>query len=310
MHDGLPSGDLEQLLGEIPHYSPTPCHGAGRLPDLGEDGAHPYHILVVYVMNLLLILVFASDDNNHINFDHSAGQECPSVSGLPMAIGAGYRIYEKDKKSHGKKTDTKHHSSASLHLQTDSSPTRSSFPDASSSGLKPSNSTGDITSMNHTTPHPGGWSYLLDDWLVHGNKAPRRKHNSGDPVPNPPSSEAHDKLQYGPANPSKPELDLHTEDPHANSAVTSSLDRKRQMSPSLTEPFGDLPVSDAAGSSPAPHQGTNLVGGGPTDSGSPALTHVGPYELAAKERMMGIYLAVYVHREAKPLIRGECSVSE
>lgn len=34
----------------------------------------------------------------------------------------------------------------------------------------------------------------------------------------------------------------------------------------------------------------------------------GPYMLVAKERLMGIYLAVYVHRETRPLIRGACSV--
>ena len=31
---------------------------------------------------------------------------------------------------------------------------------------------------------------------------------------------------------------------------------------------------------------------------------VGPYELLAKERLMGIYLAVFIHRELRPLIRG------
>ena len=31
----------------------------------------------------------------------------------------------------------------------------------------------------------------------------------------------------------------------------------------------------------------------------------GPYTLLVKERMMGIYLAIYVHRDVKPLVRGE-----
>ena len=30
----------------------------------------------------------------------------------------------------------------------------------------------------------------------------------------------------------------------------------------------------------------------------------GPYEMLVKERMMGIYLAVFVHRDAKHLVRG------
>jgi hypothetical protein len=30
----------------------------------------------------------------------------------------------------------------------------------------------------------------------------------------------------------------------------------------------------------------------------------GPYQLLVKERLMGIYLAIYVHRDLKPLIKG------
>lgn len=32
---------------------------------------------------------------------------------------------------------------------------------------------------------------------------------------------------------------------------------------------------------------------------------VGPYELLIKERMMGLYLAVFIHREARPFVRGK-----
>ena len=34
------------------------------------------------------------------------------------------------------------------------------------------------------------------------------------------------------------------------------------------------------------------------------LSRKGPYEILIKERMMGLYLAVYVHREIKHLVRG------
>ena len=30
----------------------------------------------------------------------------------------------------------------------------------------------------------------------------------------------------------------------------------------------------------------------------------GPYELLVKERLMGIYLAIFVHRDAKHLVHG------
>jgi len=33
----------------------------------------------------------------------------------------------------------------------------------------------------------------------------------------------------------------------------------------------------------------------------------GPYQLLTKERMMGIYLAVYVHRDIRPLVRGKAA---
>lgn len=30
----------------------------------------------------------------------------------------------------------------------------------------------------------------------------------------------------------------------------------------------------------------------------------GPYQLLIKERLMGIYMAIYIHRDVKPLVRG------
>jgi hypothetical protein len=40
-----------------------------------------------------------------------------------------------------------------------------------------------------------------------------------------------------------------------------------------------------------------------------AVSRKGPYEILIKERMMGLYLAVYVHREIKHLVRGMCVTS-
>jgi hypothetical protein len=34
----------------------------------------------------------------------------------------------------------------------------------------------------------------------------------------------------------------------------------------------------------------------------------GPYQLLIKERMMGIYLAVYIHRDLRPLVRGNYAI--
>lgn len=52
MHDSIPGGDLEQLLGPIPPHIPSsfdlPPNDC-NLPDLGDDDLHPYHLVVVYV---------------------------------------------------------------------------------------------------------------------------------------------------------------------------------------------------------------------------------------------------------------------
>jgi hypothetical protein len=35
----------------------------------------------------------------------------------------------------------------------------------------------------------------------------------------------------------------------------------------------------------------------------------GPYQLLTKERLMGIYMAIYVHRDVRPLIKGKLPIS-
>lgn len=76
---------------------------------------------------------------------------------------------------------------------------------------------------------------------------------------------------------------------------------------------GSLPQtlnSDAYGERPnAPLQRSNTYDlsdmSGEVRQTEGPVTALGPYELAVKERMMGIYLAVYVHRDVKALIRGK-----
>lgn len=38
------------------------------------------------------------------------------------------------------------------------------------------------------------------------------------------------------------------------------------------------------------------------------VQRMGPYELLTKERMMGLYLAVFIHRDAKPLVQGRVTL--
>ncbi|KAF8318496.1 DNase I-like protein [Clavulina sp. PMI_390] len=274
MHDGLPSGDLEQLLGKIPAYQPCPFDPAHIIPDLGEGEEHPYHILVV------------------------AGQECPSLSGLPMAFGAGYKIYDRDRKSH-RRIDSK---SMSDPPQAESS-TLAPSADLISIPLSPSQnthfaSTSDLGAASHGAPHPGGWSHLLDDWLVHGNKVPRKKRNST-PVASPDPSMAGTS-----GSPSK-----STHSRKLSSAVEPQVNHHLQLpalpTRSITSPPGALPSIERP---PLPSGRLTQAAGIPKSDPDPASSSsapaIGPYELACKERMMGIYLAVYVHRDVKPLIKG------
>ncbi|KAF5327112.1 hypothetical protein D9619_004523 [Psilocybe cf. subviscida] len=72
MHDSLPKGDLEELLGKVPVYS-RPTVPSGAFPALPNDENHSYHLVVV------------------------AGQECPTPSGIPMGLAASFKILDKDR---------------------------------------------------------------------------------------------------------------------------------------------------------------------------------------------------------------------
>ena len=77
-------------------------------------------------------------------------------------------------------------------------------------------------------------------------------------------------------------------------------------------------LSHAGGSKPEPSpitgNGSRKVNGEPRPPIPPnlkrrittkaAVSQKGPYEILIKERMMGLYLAVYIHREIKHLVRG------
>ena len=52
--------------------------------------------------------------------------------------------------------------------------------------------------------------------------------------------------------------------------------------------------------SPPPHTTSD-----PSQHPQNESQRVGPYELLIKERMMGLYLAIFVHREARPFVRGQ-----
>ncbi|KAI9001520.1 DNase I-like protein [Trametes punicea] len=182
MHDSLPKGNVEDLLGSVPLSNPDLPSGDVFTPSLPAFPAtpdHPYHIVIV------------------------AGQECPSASGIPMALGAGFKLNNKDKdNSRSKHSLLPPDADESVHR-------KSAETDPQSPSEKP---------HEHHHP-PSSWSSVLENWYCHP------------PVAYPIASDPNLKTQH-------------------------------------------------------------------------ETQRVGPYELLAKERMMGLYLAVFIHRQAKPLVRG------
>ncbi|CAG8767190.1 12155_t:CDS:2, partial [Acaulospora colombiana] len=68
MNGTLPKGDLATLLGTLPQYEESSVKlNDTEIPGLSLDTGHPYHLVLV------------------------AGQECPTLMGLPMGLGGGMK---------------------------------------------------------------------------------------------------------------------------------------------------------------------------------------------------------------------------
>ncbi|KAL0573409.1 hypothetical protein V5O48_008557 [Marasmius crinis-equi] len=185
MHDSVPKGDLEMLFGKAPFYTPTP--DTGSLPQFPSEPDHPYHLIVV------------------------AGQECPSTSGIPMGLGAGFKRYDKDKDKDKDKDDREKDRPSKHSNKEETIRSKKSYED-----------------MHHDST-PSGWTSMTEDWLCHGGTAAK----SVSPAP-------------------------------------SDISIPKPLSPRLI--------------SKEPKRG--------------------PYQLLCKERLLGIYLAIYVHRDVKKFVRG------
>lgn len=201
MHESLPKGDLQELLGQVPTYtSPVEEHSSTGLPHLPNNSEHAYHLVVI------------------------AGQECPSLSGIPLGLGAGFKLGSGDKEKEKDRERDK-----------DKDKDPDNVEQEPSEPLIEKRSSKAEQRDEEPVPHTSGWTSILEDFFVHGMTVVG------------PSARAKDKG-------SQSELG------HSNSAN----DIKRR-----------------------PKTGTR-----------------GPYEMLVKERLMGIYLAIFVHRDAKHLVRG------
>ncbi|KDR76398.1 hypothetical protein GALMADRAFT_247864 [Galerina marginata CBS 339.88] len=184
MHDELPKGDLQELFGEVPPYNNSNAK-PGTFPNLPNDSNHSYHLVVV------------------------AGQECPTPSGIPMGLTAGFKILDKDRDK-SKEFDKDHEKPA----------------------LSKSKEKDRDEEDEELENPPSGWTSMVEDYLCHNGGSPSR---TGSP---------------------------------STADVGFPRPLMRRKSAKEKEP------------------------------------RKGPYQLLIKDRLMGIYLAIYIHRDLKPLVRG------
>jgi hypothetical protein len=191
-------------------------------------------------------------------------------------------------------------------------------------------------SLHH---HPGGWSAILEDWLVHGTKfqrkhqkmpagrAPHQKSANGS-APSVALSQlkdSHDGLKpstllsglitppLSPTFPGDHALNRASSDGHYHARLYGSSSPQLNLhhmvlGSMLPEASSLRPITNVKRSesmTAIPDSSSMPCVTGVRNGEDQAAAYAGPYELAAKERMMGIYLAVYVHRDAKSLIRGK-----
>ncbi|KAJ7494584.1 inositol polyphosphate phosphatase [Mycena galericulata] len=186
MHDSVPKGDLEELLGKVPSYTTPDVPISGLFPQLPPGDCHPYHLVVI------------------------AGQECPSMSGIPMGLGAGFKLIDREKDRDADRAEREKAKERDKDYDRPRSRLRDIYKD----------------DAKDPPPHEGsGWTAMIEDWLCHG---------------------------------------------------------ARHASPTTSDISVPKPLSSRA----------------------PPKERKGPYQLLIKERMMGLYLAVYIHRELRPLVRG------
>lgn len=260
---------MEELLGSVPLYTPRSIVNDGdrmALPGLSLEETHPYHIIVV------------------------GGQECPTLSGIPMGLAANFKhwdLKERDKEKHkdqdldkdrdrdkSKDKHLLHHTKSLLskHLKPE-------HPIYSRMSDHPRNDPAVDDNQVHGPVPTSGWSAVLEDWFANGVGSlhdVKPVITTTVPTPGEPSGgDAHDHIGTHttatgvPQKPATTTVGFHR---------SNTLDVNWQSTISGTTP-ASFSTSDTQG-------------------------RVGPYELLVKERLMGIYLAIYVHRDVRSLVRG------
>ncbi|KAF8688920.1 phosphoglycerate mutase, partial [Rhizoctonia solani] len=239
----------------------------GAVPPYGSDSPNP------------TASDFQLDDTGHpYHIIVIAGQECPTGL-LPMGMGAVKMERSKDIKAKSKEEDgsPNKHKKPRRSEEEELQPLNELPPVKDAPPLTP---TVQGAGLPHTgqIQHSSGWSALLEDWYSKGLGAKRFSLEDWQmptsPVMAAPPSPVPSR------SPSLPALPLP---------------------PAIPDP-AKLTVP------PSPRRMSTLIHGHPLSNHSNghaiSPTEQGPYTLVAKERLMGIYMAVYVHRETRSLVRG------
>ena len=256
-------GNLEELLGSVPLYTPrSAANDSDRmaLPGLSLEESHPYHIVVV------------------------GGQECPTLSGIPMGLAANFKHWDvkergEKHKDHEPEKDGDRDKSKEKHLLHH---TKSLLSKHLKHEHTSDNPRSDHAADDHQAHNPAltsGWSAVLEDWFANG------------------VGSLHDvKPVVTTTVPNLEESSTGSTNDHGNNAHTASAGvPPKPATPNTNSRSNTLDVN---------WQSTTSDANTDSFSASEAQARTGPYELLVKERLMGIYMAIYVHRDVRPLIQG------
>ncbi|RXK38371.1 hypothetical protein M231_04413 [Tremella mesenterica] len=321
MGDAVPKGDLSVLFGNVPQYSPTsPIDG---LPDLGVEDSHPYHIVVVA----------GQECPTHSGVPRGLG------GGLMKGVSMTGHRKDKDKEQKELTVDMEKEVSGELKSPNGELKALPPLPkgydmDEGIDGEGKSRTASPLTPGVHRSSK--GWSTMLDEWFC--GPAPEIKSGFSTPVltdwtsgnssspfgltSQPPQMSRSNSAPTTPKISSpmlipRPNATHHLPLPLATSPLgrsqsslsssgTSSDEAEASYANFLSVPkdaSGLLPHKLSSGSlrqkpeklgiviPPSPNPGA--MGGG-----EKCYVHV------VKERLMGMYLSVYVYKGCQHLVQG------
>ena len=179
---------------------------------------------------------------------------CFRIIGLPMALGAGFKLKEKEKDKEKDKDKDKEKDREKDADREEKEAFKDNLKDLQHRLLKHEQD------EHAHTASTSGWTSVLEDWFCHG------VHPHTLAVARAPLKDV--------------------------GRAFSSGDVKRRHTTSMPTKVSATAMARAG--SPA----------APPMPGEPVRSSKGPYEMLVKERMMGLYLAVFVHRDAKRLVTG------